>query len=626
MINQEQALELVKMVASKKLRHPFYDLNIELAKTCRMITTDLEQEEIITSLRPSEEVEQKLQRVRIYKSLTKFASKRLSNSVRNVFTVDGIVNKLAHDDTVYQDKINAKTQKFSNGKSLTDYLHDRQMYYEETDPNAFVSIGVEFESDETGRVTDAFIYPIEYKSHQVIHYHKKAGVFEWVITMNTRIGYNYVKNGSLTSKTMQEVEVYDYLFHGKGFQLEMLSHTDDLILSNMYYEWTDYVKNKDGEDTGEVRQKYYFRFIATGTQELNIIEFGKYQNAETDNQTFESFLSIANTLFKDLIITVSEESIAMWQHIFPREFLLVPNCDYKDTQGNECYSGVCGEKQCPKCGGSGIIRHKSGQDIVEVKQVGETQIDLSKMIYVVKPEISVVEELKKKITDILSRISIAVLQEDIFVTDLRINPQNTDANTATQALINKDNRYKVLAPFARHDSYMQKKARKIIADFLRVSENIEALINEYEYPKTATMLSRAELIELYNNAKNAGVPFDVLEEIEIEIIKKTFPDNETKVSKILARLQHKPFSDKNIDEITTILSFRTPDDPQRVLYENFKDIMDEIDAESAIPFSQLDYKAQKALIDAKVASFGLRVKTREATTVVNDTSSFNFAE
>ena len=131
---------------------------------------------------------------------------------------------------------------------------------------------------------------------------------------------------------------------------------------------------------------------------------------------------------------------------------------------------------------------------------------------------------------------------------------------------------------------------------------------DFRFPKDKKMKSLSVLLSDLSAAKASGAGYDVIRNIQLGIIEKQGEDNPMEVARIIARYDWLPFSDKTPEQTTMILATRSVLDFDRVLYENWTTIFNEIENENRVlEFHQLNYDKQKAKVAEKVEQIKAKI-------------------
>jgi hypothetical protein len=590
-----------------------YDRIKEISEFCRMITTGEGQEETVTSLRLSETDMQKKQRVRIYKTMTKYITSKVFRYMNMLRNIDDVKKRIEHPNASFLEKIDKQIKGFGGDYNLDDYLFQRCKYYEEVDPNALLIVEFEDELQIDGTLKRK-VYPFEVKSENICSLVKEKGEIKEVVVRHAK--KMPIKGNDNKDKT---IDVFDFYLYAKGYTIIYERVEKQLIEEEGNQNFVSYFTKFSNDGNREKKEVYKIYFYKRPEMTM-VMQWGKRLDSVTDNETLVSILDPARPQLEEIIYAKSELDLSVWLHVFQRVLMAGFPCKHVHD-GNSCEGGQINGAECPSCHGHGVVYPTTSQDITHVALPEGLQNipNLSNLIQYVSPPDSVPRLVMERITDILGQISNAIFDENIFaVGGLLVNPQKT----ATESIIDYSKLYNVFAEDTAHYSMMYEKIVTIIAAYMSdgtSSESLDELIVVHRFPKDFKFNTLDELISKYQIVKNAGLGFEILKAIKKQIIQKLYPDDKIEAQKTMARMDWQPFADKSEQEIQTILSNRTDTDFQKVLYDNFKDIFDDIEHEFYDPqFFEMNYAEQKKVVAQKVQQYIESVQLLTDATNQND--------
>jgi hypothetical protein len=307
----------------------------------------------------------------------------------------------------------------------------------------------------------------------------------------------------------------------------------------------------------------------------------------TKGRTFVSPLDDALPYFEKSIKRVSELDLTFVLHVFPQKIFYAEACPGERTtiagrNGQEarmtltpCTAGVnvrTGLK-CRTCLGSGVVTHKTASDALPVKmpQPGQTPaVKLDDMIVYKAPPVELLKVMSDNIKDIESDAIKAVYNSEV------LERTSGTPETATARVINKDEMYNTLAPFAKQCAALWRFFVTMIATF---TDNDEGLVLVREYPKDMKLKSLAELFEDRKAAVDAGVPYHMIQSIDLDIAGKMYVDNELAALKFAVKQRYTPFLGKSDDFLMFIMSTNRARKLDEVLVTHGDTIFDELETE-----------------------------------------------
>jgi hypothetical protein len=177
----------------------------------------------------------------------------------------------------------------------------------------------------------------------------------------------------------------------------------------------------------------------------------------------------------------------------------------------------------------------------------------------------------------------------------------TGSGTATEQNYSYEALYDTLEPFEQKVSLTLELAYRVGAQYMEFDIRVD-----HRFPKDKRMKPLTELFGEMQLAKSSGAGYDAQRVIFENIIYKLNEDNPEEVTWMLARYDWQPWADKTEEQKTVIVTSRAPNDPERVLYENFLAIFREIEVEQP-DFAQMTYEMQKQIVDRKVAEFTQKI-------------------
>lgn len=592
----EEALPAFIRIVSLDEYHPNYERTIDVAKWAYAVTTGAENENLITSLRMRENDHQKEQRVRITKALTPVSVEMIKKYFRKLRKTDGVRKVVKWDDESQAriEVINQVLGNFYARQSVEQYLFDVLEEYTFTDPNSFLLIERETVTDENGLAVGVRVYPVEIPAAAVRHYGVRHGVLSWLMIEQHRT--EPVRAG----RVMQDVS--EFRMYGAGWVLHAME----------YVETPPVMAGTNGqpyqslqiqmEDSRTVRKFVYFVYL-NGTEEVPAIRLGAYMDGQTVTETAVTPLEPVKPLMEQLINIGSLHDLTVFLHSIPRRRELVESCDYEDQQGHHCDYGFIGEEMCPKCKGTGDKSITSEQDMIRiVLPVNFTpdQIpDLSKMAFTEGADTALLTWQQEKIDWLLKFIVYATMTRDA-VTMAEVS------RTATEMNLNSQDAYDKIQPYAELYSQAFELITRVTAQYLEIQKGIMV---SHHFPSDYQFETEADLIKKYNEAKDAGLSYDILAKIRAQIIRKQTRSTEES-QRAEAWERWRPFPDLTDEMKAVVLSERAPTDPDRMLAENFHRIRREIEHETDGIFFAMPYERQEAMIQAKIEQLTASIQFR----------------
>lgn len=574
-IQQATSLLIAKIAENKE--HQDYKRCVQLAKDYRAIMTAKDQDEWIVSYKARETGEQKQQRLDITISTTDYIMNRFVNLTDRIKRVDNIV-----DNVYYQDDksdiapLNAVLDKFYHGNSLRDYLHETMQHYSYYDPNAFLMIN--FRND-AGNIIPV---PVEFPSDEVYQWSENENEIAWFIA---RQAYTSPKGETGFKFTLlapdlsvQAIEIKEgYSPVGQVYSIEVEGKSDpvkyDIILNNN-----------------------------TASKMTPVFKLGYVRDALTNRRTFVSHIQPAFNLIRKYINMVSEYDLSMALHAFLQKYQYANVCEWEETDEEgeivRCNEGYLrsseGKRECPNCKGSGLVLHRTTQDIILIKnpEGKDEHIPLSEMVHYVQMPMDLITMQRDNIDRCVQDIEKAILNTELIS---RADVQVT--TTATENIIDLENINAFLYKYGSAYARLFINTVKQVAIYIGKDEG---LIVNYEYPKDSQLETIQMLLKLRAEAVNSGAPYAVIENIDTKILVKQSQGDSDTVTWVRAWERFRPFKELNITERLNILAELPITDRKKVLYVYFEEIRQTIEAKTPNFYLIKDFIAQSRLIDLAI--------------------------
>lgn len=618
-MNKDAAVKIIENIVAFSKYESSNDAH-EIAEFCQMVSIGKDEDEEVKELRPHETQAQKDQRARQYHSLSQYASNKILNYVRRLKSVeDAIVSYQDISDEQAQ-KLKEAVKDFYDEKDLLEYIIEQYANGQGKDPNALLLLASEDTYDNTGALIDRKAIPKIIPSEKVIQVIENQGVIKFGIIKEVRsVYYDASNNIRPKFETKQVIDLYLY-----ADNLTMIFISDSSVLKSameidippVELDSQVFTTMRIQKQDGTFEQYKVYTYDLQGFPCPLVSMSGRKD--PMNESVKSSILCTAKPQFKELISRVSELNVAISCHVYPQKIMVVPECDYVDTDSNICESGSCGGKTCPSCKGTGKKFHISSQDIITVtipKNATPSDMpDISKMIHYATHDEFAPKFLEQQITNVLTRLSDTVFETNIFASTTvagattkgtsMATPQNGVAETATKTAIDWQKLYLSLKSDAEHIEKIYALIAKYQSVLLFGANNIKIKLN---FPKDFKFATLDELIGEYQKATAAGLPFDVVQKILTKIIEKQNPDDAESLMWVLLKQRHKPFSDKTPQEVAVIIQSRAYDDFDRACWENFDSIFDELQEEEPSLIGKT-YMEQKEVIKNKVEQMVLTIK------------------
>lgn len=610
--NNTQLREILERVISKGLKHKHYDRTVALAKYYTQIRTGNDHAELIYQYKPRESDNQKEQRVAIYNSRTQSISNKTVSVFKRVPRSDNIVDNMyymkeAAENAKRIEEIQSRFKNFHHGDTMKDYLTEAFEHYSFYDPNAWLLI--EMRIDDVKE--KPFVYPVEITSAQAIYYEWYNSELQYLVVKQTTdvnerdksIKTNEADKHKIAPDIERAVDQYmafksrvgdKFLLYAGDFALEYteLPKTKELSLSEEIFTDGVVVELKIGND----KKRFLAREYNTKSQICPVKQFGYIKDPETNRETYVAPDHAANHIYRDLINKKSEYDLVMALHGFLQKIQYAPICDYQTEYENNtdrCMDGKLSISHgtCPQCSGLGLKIHRTSQDIILIKwpEAKEEFIPLDQAIHYVDVPEHMVKTWRDEVSQLGKDVSLAVFNTQLF-------DREEIAVTATEKRLNTEAAYDVLFDYGSQLSAFFIFITKMAAIHTMNDEGliIEHKISSFQLDTIIDLLAQRRL------ALDAGSPYAIVQAFDMMILSKLAQDAPVNVEWVKVRDRFRPFREKSKEELMSILADKPDDYPKKVLYENFEDIMDEIEFTDK-NFLKKDLLQQRAIVDAFVA-------------------------
>jgi len=620
MLTLQDAFIILARLVRNGTRHQDYDRVCELADLYYKLITDDKSGDLIQQFVKREDKEGIEQR----RNITQLLNKAWAGCIMQPFYRPGRLDNIKRVVSYKTQGNNADTRvaeleqsirTYWGTESLESYLAQRLPSISFLDPNAFIV--TEFAAFNSN-YEKARPYPVEVSC-------KKAVDFKYV---NNVLEYLIVREESTY------VDAQGQLRKGETYVMYL---ANDIIKLTQFEPATlvaDGVLDAKSEALPEAGGTFYKTQVDRFRVDLYQPRGGKVQakrigylfDAQTDGRTFVSPMDNAIPYFMKAVKSVSELDLTHALHAFPQKFFYAESCPGESytlpaAPGGHgprlgvapCSAGVNTRsgKQCGRCKGVGVLVHKSAQDAqpVRMPKPGEqVNVKLDDYVAYKYPPTELLRVLHEYVKELEVDAIKAVFNSEVL--------QRTAGapDTATARVIDKDEMYNTLAPFAEQCAAIWRYQVELIAEF---TDNAEGLYLVYEYPADFKLKSVTELYADRKAAVDAGLPYHLIQAIDKDIAAKMFIDNEVELLKFKVKQRFAPFLGKSLEELTLILTTGRARKLDEVLYTHGDTIFDELETEVPEFFSMTPEK-QWTFIEPKVAAIIAELPSSELGITLED--------
>lgn len=565
MINEEQAVAIIADYIENGTKHPHYNHMVKRAEWCRNMFTGIGQEVDVANLRNNETEAQKKYRVTVSYPETPEVLEGVQTKCERIYGVDGIAETIEHTDTTAREEILTAAQRFSVAGNVTDYLKDRQLYYEFIDPNAWLLVERKDVRDATGNIEEIYTYPFEVSAKQALNYHMGPNAPDWLL-----VGHAHEsKRGKLETL---------YLY-GVGFVVKARELGKD-----------------DPMEDGEVSQSFRNRTFAfsdyrNGTETFPGMKFGSYNDNSVDDMSVKApIYASAEFALKRIVKHASLAAVQIMTHVYQKMIAYDRPCDFESEDG----ARGCGTKQdglkdysCPSCGGTGSTYHKSEMDLTRIS-LPYSEGEDARQVFKLSDLIHYVDVPLGPTQLILDRLDLDKANIPYFV--FNSDRKQGVETTATEETINWESASNRVRPMAIHNEKLHRHCFGAIAQYLGYGSGFAY---DYQFPKRLGLETESEIMDRYVKASESGLPPQYVEGIGMELLAKRHGNNKMLVANSAALAEFKPFPTN--EAAAMAISRRAPDDPMLILYENWRSVSMSVRYEHP-EFYTLSYDQKKTVI------------------------------
>ncbi len=603
---KEELRALLLDTVQNDKKHKHYPRTVDYAKFCYQIMTGDDQRDLVVTYKAKESEEQKKQRMRVYNSRTKYVSGKVMSVFDKTKRADNLIEVIRYEGESAKsaDKI-AQLEKrladFYEGGHLKKWLDDTYQRLNFYDPNAFLVC--EFANYDMVK-KDVWTFPLEFSSEQAINYEYHNGELAWLI-VRTRIKLIEVDGKG----KKQEKDGWEYRMYAPDWTL-LLEQVPERPEGNYRT-----IAQKDGQPEQRVRLKMAggkeaeFSYVEyeTKSKYMPAVQVGYLRDPKTQNATFVSPLDRAEELLRDLIVTKSEYDIAKALHGFLQKFAYAEKCDFRMHEPpDQCDGGLMRhtKTQCPKCKGSGLLVHKSVQDVILVEMPdvaeGDKAMKLADMVYYASIPDNMIKLLRDDLDQLVREVMEAVFNANVFVrADL--------VKTATEVNWQTESTSNVLSDYGDKESDIYKLFVRITAVHLLIEDD---LVVEHKFSSDWKLETVDQLLVRRKSALDAGAPQEILDRIDEALMAKQYADDQEAVIKAKVKSLWLPFRDKNEANLAMVLAVLPDDDPDKVLWTYFNKVFTALELAHK-DFYHFNPTRQKDLIYEEVGKLAEEMRARK---------------
>lgn len=559
------------MVAAGKRTHKHYERTVERAKLYMALSTGVGIEKYMKAYSRRESAETFKARVELTVQITPSIIDGLAayqeKSYRSFYR-----RELSYGTDEAAEKKTSEFEEmignYAGGMGVDGFLKARLLELQATDPNTWIIQEWKNFDNTTGY---AYPYPLEASAEMAVDFDFERGELQY-LTVQT------VAPGSTDGKPLKRITCYQ---KGITVTLTQTDKTDGRANAEQ-------LPPVDGEVTIEGHLWLYNRYV-TGLESIMAGRAGYRRDKVTGGDTFTWPYEPAEPYLMQTLKVVSELQLTAANVAMPQTVRFGDKCS-----APECSDGHTPHGECRSCNGTG--KKKSSTSVLEeivvtpMPESAADMIDLSKIIYYVSPDVSILDWQQQYVESLKSDSFKACLHSETF-------SKTEIADTATGKNLDAENANDFVYKYFVFYAKMWQHTIYAYADIVGKREGLEAqiIVNKDLKLKTAN-----QLLEDLKQANDSGAGPAVRQAIEWDIMRIATLDSPHEFIEYQVRERFNPFSG-----FTDEQKFAWAQSPlvpleQRVLYANLGYVFDQIEYENE-GFYKKPYKDQKALVDAKVA-------------------------
>lgn len=574
--------ELIKIIRWD-LRPPHYEETVKIAEDARMFHAkeSKAQRERLKMIRKSETEEQLDQRVRLTNPITSVALGPVYSYAEEVWRTDGVTKDITTNaGEAIQKRVDEYYSQYFKSESLHRYCFNTALQYTKLDPNAWTVFEAVFGQGSQGQSMIADFYPVEVMSEEV------RGIGEDQTGKVTHLAFEFKRKVYKPDDPRANRDLADFYLYAAGFSIHFAEFDDH------YTDGKDYAAMGYAiQEIPETNRRFWSRIATNSTTEAPVIRWSAYLSHEHGRKVGETLVATAIPILEELLKDNSLLQLTKYLHVFPEKHQYVRRCNHVDETGRECIHGYYSniredEYKCKQCKGTGKLMPQSEQDILTIAYPNraDDMFELSKLTHYVERPIEILEQYREMVREKQSQILSAVYNQQ------NVDPaQLTVAETATQVRLEYDKIYNKLSSFAEMIALAWEKGIRVGYQYY----GSEAVAN-MTYPHDFKMKTILELLSEFKAAKEAGTSYSIISAISADILTKQYRNNPTKAADIQAFERWKPWKGKTPEDIAMIIQSRDTMDPDRVLWENWEQVVEQVRLSlDPIPFSVLPPDQQR---------------------------------
>lgn len=461
---------------------------------------------------------------------------------------------------------------YAGGLGIDGFCQARILELQSTDPNTWI---IQEWKDFDNVIEFASPYPFEAPSMAAIDFEYERGDLQYLTVVT------YYDNPKNASKPLKKLTCYQKNFASTLMQTGETTNREDGVLL---------VPGQTVSISGSewIYQEYYHNLNSIKAKRV-----GYRRDKQTDGQTFVWPYEPAEPYLMQSLKVVSELQLTAANVAMPQTVRFGDNCNAPECDGGYTPTGVC-----RTCEGTG--RKKSSTSVLEeivvtpMPESAADMIDLSKIIYYVSPDVSILQWQQQYVDSLEEKCFKACLHSDIF-------SKKEIAETATGKNLDAENANDFVYKYFRFYADFW---RFVVYSYADITNQAQGLFAQIIVNKDLKLKTLNQLLEDLKQSNDSGAGPSARQAIEWDIMRIITLDSPHEFVEYQVRERFNPFSGFTDEQKMVFMQSPLVPIEQRILYANLGYIFDQIETEND-NFYKLPYATQKTIVDAKVAEMAL---------------------
>lgn len=620
------AIALTKRLIDSGEVHQDYKRTEELAETYKIFITGDNIGKKLIQFVQREDAALFAQRLRITKSTTPAVASSIRQPFNKVTRNDRIRKNIKLETESRKQVVDKMIASFygaarKKNKGLDYWLKTRFTEMQFIDPNAWVV--VEWDAPQTSSqvITPR---PFEVSASQAVNFFIVNDETKWLLVKqaikyksNTPAGTGgtgtanaIVPTGAPTTQTETKKDGTRWTIYDEDVTV-VFEQVDREYLNSQAFQLAS---NQSWDKIKDI--DYLVSSFTPNIGYVPAFRIGYKRDESTSGRTFVNPWHDALCYFDKSLKTVSELDLTMTLHTFPQKLQYVQKCKGQPGGNGQVRKGCNGgivqgtqNEPCPVCNGNGYKLHTTAQDaiLLPMPDTKEDMMNLEQLLVYKAPPIDLVKFQNDYSQQLEKQAHQAVFNSQVFVSKTGASAtQQQPQQTATEADFNMQSVYDALEPFTEKFSEMWREMVTIFA--VIAGEPIEKIDVSHDFPADYKLKTGDILLSERKVAKDSGAPAFLIETIDDDLAGIIYAGDPLGLQKYRVKRRFFPFTGKNEDEVTLLLTSEFVPDEPKVLYCNFELIFKELETENVDFWTMTDLKKQREMVQAKVDEWVQKIK------------------